>query len=106
MFLSHFVRRIVPDYVDFTDQNRASNHHRHGNNGYILSREIKSSDMDMLASEDVSPKETSQRCTECCTESSVVDAQSHGVYGCPKCAIANGYAIVDVNLLPSLNNSS
>jgi hypothetical protein len=103
--LTHLIGRIVPYYVNLTNQNCATNHHRHGNDGYILSREIKSSDMDMLASKNISPQKTSQRCTECCTESSVVDAQGHGVYGCPECAVADGYAVVDVDLLPSLDDS-
>jgi hypothetical protein len=60
----------------------------------------------MLASEDISPQETSQRCTECCTESSVVDTYGHGVYSCPESAVADGYAVIDVDLLPSLNHPS
>jgi hypothetical protein len=59
----------------------------------------------MLASKDVSPQEASQRCTECCTEGSVVDTYGHGVYGCPESAVADGYTVVDVDLLPSLDNS-
>jgi hypothetical protein len=62
--------------------------------------------MNMLASKNVSPQETSQRGTECCTECSVVDTNSHGIYSCPESAVADRYAVVDVNLLPSLDNSS
>jgi hypothetical protein len=60
----------------------------------------------MLTSKDVSPQEASQRCTECCTEGSVVDTNSHGVHSCPESAVADRYAVVDVDLLPSLDNSS
>jgi hypothetical protein len=62
--------------------------------------------MNMLASKDVSPQEASQRGTECCTEGSVVDANSHGVYSRPESTITDRYAVVDMNLLPSLDNSS
>jgi len=104
--LAHLVRRIIPYYVDLTDQDCAPNHHRSCDDGYILSCKVESSDMDMFASKDVSPQETSQRCTKCRAECSVVDTQSHGIYGGPESAIADWDAVVNMDLLPSLNDSS
>ena len=61
--------------------------------------------MNVLAGENVTPQETSERGTKSGAEGAVVDTQCHAVHGGPEGAVRDGDAAVVVDLLPSLNDA-
>jgi hypothetical protein len=59
----------------------------------------------MLLVQNVSPEQTRQRSAESSAESAVVDADGHAVDGGPEGAVADGDAVVGVDLLPGLDDA-
>ena len=59
----------------------------------------------MLLVQDVSPKQARKRSAESSAESAVVDANGHAVDRGPEGAVADGNAIVGVDLLPGLDDA-
>ncbi|KAG7049940.1 arsenite efflux transporter, partial [Colletotrichum scovillei] len=52
--------------------------------------------------DNVPPQQASQRCAEGSAEGSIVDAKSHAVDRRPESALADGYTVFSMDLLPCL----
>lgn len=59
----------------------------------------------MLSPKDVPPQETSQRGAESRAERAVVDAECHGINGCPERSIRYWDSVELVDFLPCLQNA-
>lgn len=93
-------------YIHLPYKHNAADNHRHSDDRQIHAREIKTSHLDMLAPENISPKHPSKRSTESGGESTIVDANCHRVDRCPECPLCDGSAVVLVDSDPSLHNAA
>lgn len=100
------IRRIIPHDIHFSYQNQTPNRHRNSNNRKVYSCKLMAFYMNVLSSEDIPPKKTSQRCAKSRAERAVVDAKSHTVNRSPVCSISNETCVnCTVYFFPGLDDT-
>lgn len=100
---SRIVRRVVPNNVHLANEDGATDGHRDGDDGKINPCKIEPLNVNVFPSKDISPQETSERCAEGGTESSIVHAKSHSIYCCPERPIGDGGMVCVVDIRPCLD---
>lgn len=99
------VRSITSHNIHLTGQHGAANDHGNRDDWEVDTGKFKPLDMDVLARQDVSPKESGQRRAERRTECAIIHPNGHAVHGSPERAVTDVCLVHSIDLLPCLNDS-